>query len=61
MVEDMLQIRILGQPVYQIPVHVRVFDNGVNFQDTFVDMGVLTNPNISNHQYTVSVSNEAST
>jgi hypothetical protein len=38
----------------------RVLENGLNFLDHYVDMGVLTSPNVSDHEYVVNVLNTAS-
>jgi hypothetical protein len=59
-INDTIKVRLSKGQEYEIPVMARVMENGLNFLDHYVDMGVLTTPNVSDHEYIVNVMNTAS-
>ena len=42
LVRDTIMVKISDNKEYHFPFVVRVMDNGLNFVDAYVDMGVLT-------------------
>lgn len=41
-VRDTVRIKVSNEEEYHIPFIVHIMQDGLNFQDSFVDMGLLT-------------------